>query len=164
MWHRIKRNDKSKHDQKFKTACAKTGGGICPEQPEDINGDEEEIDFNDLDPTNTKFNSLVRPEDRQPLTIGKSSSTRPPVALSSSVSFPSSLNRAGFSTVFGPRFRFPGNPSPVRFVNPNNDPTPALSPSSVCSGQSSSTPQPSTTSLVQAQNIQGITPLNEHSI
>ena len=163
MWHRIKSNTKAKHDQKFKTACAKTGGGIGPDKPEDEDGDEDLLDFSDLDPTNTKFNSLVRPEERQPLTFGQSSSTHPLAgALSSSVSASSSSYRAGSSNGFGPRFRFPGNPSPFRFASPKRFPSPELSPSSVPSSRSSSTQQHSPISS-QAQIFQGVTPLSTAS-
>ena len=78
---------------------------------EDKDRDEAEFDFDDLDPTNTEFNSLVRPEDRQPITFGQSSSTHPHDAVMGSSA--SSSLRPGPSTTFGPLFRFPGNPSPV---------------------------------------------------
>ena len=48
--------------KKYKAACAKTGGGIGAEQPKNKYGDEEDIDLQDLDPTNTKFDSLIRPD------------------------------------------------------------------------------------------------------
>ena len=153
MWQRIKKNTKAKHDQKYKTACAKTGGGVGPDQPKDMDGDEVEIDLDDLDPTNTEFNSLVRPEERQPITFGQSSSTHPQDA----VTF-----RPIPSTTCGPRFRFPGNPSPIRFVSPNRYPPPALSPSSASSGQPPSTREPSPpSSQARAQNLTGISPLSE---
>ena len=162
MWHRIKKNAKSKHDQKYKAACAKTGGGIGPDQPEDKDGDEVEFDLDDLDPTNTEFNSLVRPEDRQPITFGQSSSTHPHDAVMGSSA--SSSPRPGPSTTFGPLFRFPGNPSPVRFMNPSRFPSPELSPSSVLSGQSPSIQEPSPTfSQAQARDLTGITPLSTES-
>ena len=153
MWHRIKKNAKSKHDQKYKAACAKTGGGIGPDQPKDMDGDEVEFDLDDLDPTNTEFNSLVRPEDRQPITFGKSISThlQDAVALSTIGSPSSSSFRPALLTTCGPRFRFPGNPSPLRFVNPSRYPTPELSPTSVLSGQSPSTRETSPTSTVTCQ-------------
>ena len=162
MWHRIKKNTKAKHDQKYKTACAKTGGGIGPDQPKDMDGDEDEIDLDDLDPMNTEFNTLVRPEDRQPTTFGQSSSTHPQDAVTlSSIMSSSSSFRPLPSTTCGPRFRFPGNPSPIRFVSPNRYPTPALSPSSASSGQSPSTREPSPiSSQAQAQNLTGISPLS----
>ena len=167
MWHRIKKNTKSKHDQKYKAACAKTGGGIGPDQPEDKDGDEVEFYLDDLDPTNTEFNSLVRPEDRQPTTFGQSSSTHPhdAVTLSSMGSSASSSSlRPGPSATCGPLFRFPGNPSPVRFMNPGRFLTPELSPSSVLSGQSPSTREPSPTfSQAQARDLTGITPLSSAS-
>ena len=65
MWHRIKKNAKSQHDKKYKAACAKTGGGIGPEQPKNKYVYEVEIDLHDLDPTNTKFDSLIRPDLRR---------------------------------------------------------------------------------------------------
>ena len=166
MWHRIKKNTKSKHDQKYKTACAKTGGGIGPDQPKDMDGDEVEIGLDELDPTHTEFNSLVRPEDRQPITFGQSSSTHPQddVTLSSILSSTSSSFRAIPSSTCGPRFRFPGNPSPIRFVSPNRYPTPALSPSSSASScQSQSTREPSPPSQAQAQTLTGISPLSTPS-
>ena len=163
MWHRIKKNAKSKHDQKYKAACAKTGGGIGPDQPEDKDGDEVEFDLDGLlDPTNTEFNYLVRPEDRQSITFGQSSSSHPHDAgtlsiMGSSTSSP----RPGPSATCGPLFRFPGNPSPVRFMNPSRFPSPELSPSS---GQSPSIQEPSPTfSQAQARDLTGITPLSTES-
>ena len=48
--------------KKYKAACAKTGGGIGAEQPKNKYGDEEDIDLQDLDPTSTQFDSLIRPD------------------------------------------------------------------------------------------------------
>ena len=127
-----------------------------------------ELDLNDLDPTNTEFNSLVRPEERQPLTFGQSSytHTQEVVTLSSMVSSPSSSFGSGSSSTCGPRFRFPGNPSPVRFLNNSRYQSPAMTPSSVYRGPgpSQSNPQPSpTSSQADAQSLTGITPLSTAS-
>ena len=66
LWGRIKKDKKDKHDalKIFKRQCALTGGGPSPDIPEEIDGDLGGLIQDDLDPTETPYNSLVTPEDK----------------------------------------------------------------------------------------------------
>ena len=70
-WQRIrqyikKKNDKKEKDKEFRKQCSLTSGGIGPSIPEQEDGDDVDVDLhlNDMDPTDTDFNGLVRPEDK----------------------------------------------------------------------------------------------------
>ena len=70
-WNRIKTDAKKKNDQakiqkEFSKQCSLTGGGVPPSLPDQEDGDDfvVDLDLNDLEPTVTNFNRLVRPQDR----------------------------------------------------------------------------------------------------
>ena len=126
MWLRIKDNTKKKHDsaavtrqKEFNRSCALTGGGAPPEIPPVEDGDQVDLNLNDLDPLHTAYNQLVRPEDRIfPVTPGQG--TRPPSAPgcpSSSSSGPQISPPPP-----GPAFRFQADSNPFRFPTPGRNP------------------------------------------
>ena len=76
-WGRIKDALKKKHDKfavdrEFRKQCSKTGGGAPPQFPPvpDVDDEGDELLIDDLDPADTNFNSLVRPEDRMSTSAG----------------------------------------------------------------------------------------------
>ena len=70
LWGRIRDGTKKKHDKKriqFTKECLRTGGGKGPTMNFIDDPDEHEdlgLEMDDLDPAETDFNSLVRPEHR----------------------------------------------------------------------------------------------------
>ena len=65
-----KKYDTAAIDREFKKQCSKTGGGAPPQIPPSMDADEEQLDFDDLEPTATNFNQLVRPLDRMSVSAG----------------------------------------------------------------------------------------------
>ena len=122
MWLRIKDNTKKKHDsaavtrqKEFNRSCALTGGGAPPEIPLVEDGDQVDLNLNDLEPLHTEYNQLVRPEDRI-FSVTPGQGTRPPSAPgcpSSSSSGPQiSPPPPGLA------FRFQADSNPFRFPTP----------------------------------------------
>ena len=71
MYARMKDKIKRTHDsdivnREFRRACAQTGGGKGPIAPPESDGDDYHhgLEFDDLEPTQTAYNQLVRPEHR----------------------------------------------------------------------------------------------------
>ena len=124
LWLRIKDNTKKKHDnaavsreKEFNRSCALTGGGAPPEMPPIEDGDQVDLNLNDLDPNLTEYNQLVRPEDRIfSVSSGQAQGTRPPPAPRC----PSSSSRGPqiSPTPPGLAFRFQADPNPFRFPTP----------------------------------------------
>ena len=128
LFDRIKGKQKQSHDRdsqqrgerNFNRACGLTGGGPSPLVPPEPDGDKD-LDFGDLDPTSTQFNTFTPANDVENMAP---STPRTPFRPPST----------------GPRFRFPA-PSPFRHgtpppglrtcsptlpsqVSPQEDPTP----------------------------------------
>ena len=106
LFDRIKDKKKRNHDRlslersdrNFSRACEVTGGGPSPLVPPEPDGDEDILDFNDLEPTNTEeFNGLTPAADVENMS--------PNIPRQTGSQIRPSLN--------GPRFRFPA-PSPFR--------------------------------------------------
>ena len=92
MYVRMKDKIKKKHDhdaidRDFNKSCAKTGGGRGLTLPQDKDGDAmDELELSELEPTDTNWNTLVRPENRFPLHFpaqaARARSMTPPAASS----------------------------------------------------------------------------------
>ena len=105
LYERIKTQKKKNHDRvtldrqarDFSQACGRTGGGPSPQVPLDPDGDEDTLGLDDLEPTDTQFNTFTPAHD---------SGHIPP----SLPRFPQPQFRPPTT---GPRLRFPA-PSPFR--------------------------------------------------
>ena len=69
IFQRLKQKKKAEHDQKvidrqINKSCSKTGGGKGPLIPEFEDGDNLDLEFHDLNPIDTNFNRMVRPNFR----------------------------------------------------------------------------------------------------
>ena len=134
MYVRMKDKIKKKHDhdaidRDFNKSCAKTGGGRGPTLPQDKDGDAmDELELSELEPTDTNWNTLVRPENRFPLHFpaqaARARSMTPPAASSPRLA-PSGSQFKSFAGPIRPQLFFPfgrpqshgrASPSPLSVV------------------------------------------------
>ena len=100
-----KRNYETRIQNEFTKQCKKIGGGAPPPVPPATDGNDLNLDLHDLDPIDTNYNELVRPQDRVsarasgPVVSSSSNSPRPPLSVSARGMDP--------GTVFNSPRRFP---------------------------------------------------------
>ena len=81
LFKRIKGKKKKDHDsqaveREFRKHCSATGGGPTSMPPPERDGDDFDENLNEMEPVNTDYNSLVRPEHRIYASSGSSASAR----------------------------------------------------------------------------------------
>jgi translation elongation factor P/translation initiation factor 5A len=84
LFKRIKEKKKKDHDsqaveREFRKHCSATGGGPSSMPPPERDGDDFDENLNEMDPVNTYYNSLIRPEHRIYASSGSSASARRPL-------------------------------------------------------------------------------------